>query len=138
MKMIFHYDTNKSHFHNKGFALSLVLKVRFFGTRKWPIPQAKMSPIPESRFPFTTRKDDFPAVPDFYGHRHDSNMCWNIYLYNANYRKYVRCINDHSLSSFNCYYKEFLVLLNFKPKMATIKVPVNCRSTPYCDNKKSN
>ena len=37
MKMSFHYDANKTHFHNKGFALSLVLKVRFFGTRKWPI-----------------------------------------------------------------------------------------------------
>ena len=24
-------------FHNKGFALSLVLKARVFGTRKWPI-----------------------------------------------------------------------------------------------------
>ena len=35
MKMIFNYDANKTHFHNKGFALSLVLKVRFFGTRKW-------------------------------------------------------------------------------------------------------
>ena len=37
MKMIFNYDANKTHFHNKGFALNLVLKVRFFGTRKWPI-----------------------------------------------------------------------------------------------------
>ena len=37
MKMIFNYDANTTHFHNKGFALSLVLKVRFFGTRKWPI-----------------------------------------------------------------------------------------------------
>ena len=37
MKMIFNYDANKIHFHNKGFALSLVLKVRFFGTRKWCI-----------------------------------------------------------------------------------------------------
>ena len=37
MKMIFNYDANKTHFHNKGFALSLVLKVRCFGTRKWPI-----------------------------------------------------------------------------------------------------
>ena len=37
MKMIFNYAANKTHFHNKGFALSLVLKVRFFGTRKWPI-----------------------------------------------------------------------------------------------------
>ena len=37
MKMSFNYDANKTHFHNKGFALSLVLKVRFFGTRKWRI-----------------------------------------------------------------------------------------------------
>ena len=27
----------RNHFHINGFALSLVLKVRFFGTRKWPI-----------------------------------------------------------------------------------------------------
>ena len=38
MKMIFNYDANKTHFHNKGFALSFVLKVRFFWTRKWPNP----------------------------------------------------------------------------------------------------
>ena len=37
MKMIFNYDANKTHFHNKGFALRLVLRVRFFGTRKWLI-----------------------------------------------------------------------------------------------------
>ena len=37
MKMIFNYDANETLFHNKGFALSLVLKARFFGTRKWPI-----------------------------------------------------------------------------------------------------
>ena len=37
MKMIFNYDADETHFHNKGFALSLVLKVRCFGTRKWPI-----------------------------------------------------------------------------------------------------
>ena len=35
--MSFNYDANKTHFHNKGFALSLVLKVKLFGTRKWPI-----------------------------------------------------------------------------------------------------
>ena len=29
--------TIKNHFHVNGFALSLALKVRFFGTRKWPI-----------------------------------------------------------------------------------------------------
>ena len=37
-KIIFNYDANKTHFHNKGFALSLVLKAKFFGTRKWPLP----------------------------------------------------------------------------------------------------
>ena len=37
MKIIFNYVANKTHFHNKGFALSLVLKVKLFGTRKWPI-----------------------------------------------------------------------------------------------------
>ena len=41
MKMIFNYYANKTHFHNKGFALSLVLKVRFFGTRKWPIREGE-------------------------------------------------------------------------------------------------
>ena len=46
VKMIFNYYANKTHFHNKGFALSLVLKVRFFGTRKWPIcfPVSSNSP----------------------------------------------------------------------------------------------
>ena len=43
MKMIFNYDANKTHFQNKGFALSLVLKVRFFGTRKCPIASISFS-----------------------------------------------------------------------------------------------
>ena len=37
MEMIFHSHANKSHFHKKGCALGLILKVRFSGTRKWPI-----------------------------------------------------------------------------------------------------
>ena len=37
VEMSFNYDANKTHFHNKGFALSLALKARLFGTRKWPI-----------------------------------------------------------------------------------------------------
>ena len=37
MKMISYSHANKTHFHNTGFALSLVLKVRCFGTRQWPI-----------------------------------------------------------------------------------------------------
>ena len=34
VEMSFNYDANKTHFHNKGFALSLVLKVKLFGTWK--------------------------------------------------------------------------------------------------------
>ena len=37
VQIIFYYHANKTHFHKKGFALGLVLRVRGFGTRKWPI-----------------------------------------------------------------------------------------------------
>ena len=37
MEIIFHSHENKTHFHKKGYASSLILKVRVFGTRKWPI-----------------------------------------------------------------------------------------------------
>ena len=37
MEIIFHSYANKTHFHKKGCAPSLILKVRVFGTRKWPI-----------------------------------------------------------------------------------------------------
>ena len=37
MKVTFSSRTNKTNFHKKGFALSLVLEVRAFGTRKWAI-----------------------------------------------------------------------------------------------------
>ena len=37
MEIIFHSRANKTHFHKKGCAPSLILKVRVFGTRKWLI-----------------------------------------------------------------------------------------------------
>ena len=37
MEMIFHSYVYKTHFHKKGGALGLILKVRVFGTQKWPI-----------------------------------------------------------------------------------------------------
>ena len=37
VKMIFHSHANKTHFHMKGLALDLNLKVTVFGTRKWLI-----------------------------------------------------------------------------------------------------
>ena len=33
----FHSHANKTHFHNKSWALGLILKAGVFGTRKWPI-----------------------------------------------------------------------------------------------------
>ena len=36
-EIIFHSHANKTHFHKKGCAPSLILKVRVFGTRNWPI-----------------------------------------------------------------------------------------------------
>ena len=43
MEMIFYSHTNKTHFHKKGFALSLVLKVRIVGTRKQPSGEFKLN-----------------------------------------------------------------------------------------------
>ena len=37
MPMIFFSHANKTHFHKKGFTVSLVVKVRVYGTRKWPV-----------------------------------------------------------------------------------------------------
>ena len=37
IEIIFHSHANKTHFHKKGCALGLILKVTVFGTRKWPI-----------------------------------------------------------------------------------------------------
>ena len=37
VRMIFHSHANKTHFHKKRCALGLILKVRVFETRKWPI-----------------------------------------------------------------------------------------------------
>ena len=37
MEIIFYSHANKTHFHKKGCAPSLILKVRVFGTRKWPV-----------------------------------------------------------------------------------------------------
>ena len=45
VKMSFICIIIKTHFHNKGFALSLALKVRFFGTRKWPIRSTQMTQV---------------------------------------------------------------------------------------------
>ena len=42
MEMIFHSHVSKTHFHKKGCALGLILKLRVFGTRWRPIQVAFM------------------------------------------------------------------------------------------------
>ena len=42
VEVIFHSHANKTHFHKKGCAPSLILKVRVFGTQKWPIEVEKL------------------------------------------------------------------------------------------------
>ena len=46
VKMTFICIIIENHFHINGFALSLVMKVRFFGTRKWPIPESWFASSP--------------------------------------------------------------------------------------------
>ena len=44
MKMFSISRANNIHFHKKGFALGLDLKVRVFGTRNWPISGSRNAP----------------------------------------------------------------------------------------------
>ena len=53
--MIFHSHANQAHFQKKGCALGLILKVRVFGTRKWPIPHTRNYKGNEHNF----RRNDF-------------------------------------------------------------------------------
>ena len=46
MEMVFHSHANKTHFHKEGCALGLMLKVRLFGIRKWPIIDLYMNENP--------------------------------------------------------------------------------------------
>ena len=41
MEIILHFHANKTHFHKKGCALGLILKVNVLGTQKWPIEQTE-------------------------------------------------------------------------------------------------
>ena len=52
MEMIFHSRANKTHFHKKGCALGLILKVGVFGTQKWPVRCKKCS----EQTPLTKKK----------------------------------------------------------------------------------
>lgn len=46
--MFLYYYANESHYHQKGFTLGFVLKLRVFGTRKWPM--AKVTFIKSGKY----------------------------------------------------------------------------------------
>ena len=43
MGVILHSHGNKTHFHNKGCALGVILEVMVFGTQKWSIDHSIFS-----------------------------------------------------------------------------------------------
>ena len=47
MGVILYSHGNKSHFHNKGCALGVILEVTVFGTQKWSIDQSIFSLLGE-------------------------------------------------------------------------------------------
>ena len=44
--MVFYSHVNTTLFHKKGCPLGLILKVRVFGTRKWPTALRRFPPPP--------------------------------------------------------------------------------------------
>ena len=47
MGVILYCHGNKSHFHNKGCALGVILEMTVFGTQKWSIDQSIFSLLGE-------------------------------------------------------------------------------------------
>ena len=71
MKMIFYYHANKTHFHNKGFALGLVLRGRVFGTRKWPIDIEHFHTRDRWPYFFHKAKESVCIIKEFNSHNTD-------------------------------------------------------------------
>ena len=62
MEIIFHSHANKTHFHKKGYASSLILKVRVFGTRKCPIGTIEKINLRAATQPFKN-SDEMRVLP---------------------------------------------------------------------------
>ena len=76
MEIIFHSHTNKTHFHKKGCAPSLILKVRVFGTLKWPIAVT----VVVAKAPYKHEGDDSENVT--YNTQANSR-CFELHRYNS-------------------------------------------------------
>ena len=68
MEIIFHSHPNKTHFHKKGCAPSLILKARVFGIRKWPVAIPHQYKCKELSFPlFSALLDVHPKYDALHG-----------------------------------------------------------------------
>ena len=74
MEIIFHSPANKTHFHKKGCAPSLILKVRVFGTRKWPIVLKWCQHQQQYKFPNTSEHFFRTLFKSLLNHQCISNM----------------------------------------------------------------
>ena len=77
-KSLFHPHANKTHFHKKGCAPRLILKVRVFGTRKWLIGRCCI------RFNSTANKDK--TTPNIVGLARSLGQNWLVEM--------VKVVND--------------------------------------------
>ena len=60
--MVFYSHVNTTLFHKKGCPLGLILKVRVFGTRKWPTALRRFPPPPRWRIFSGEGKDKRPLA----------------------------------------------------------------------------
>ena len=62
MEIAFHSHANKTHFHKKGCTPRLILKVRVFGTRKWPIETGRGYKMPKPVYRAAVKSVLFSAM----------------------------------------------------------------------------
>ena len=81
MEIIFHSHAIKPHFHKKGCAPSLILKMRVFGTRMWPICDSvqdndciNRNPVPVAGL-MIKRQGQSSFTPSLIENNHGLRMC---------------------------------------------------------------
>ena len=118
MEIIFPSHANKTHFYKKGCAPSLILKVRVFGTRKWPI-----------RIDFLRTLLIHPwgaRVSQWWEHLPPSNMVW-VQLFKV---FFGRQSNERNFNIFSNIGKTPLALLGEVANASPRQTPPTCLGFP--------
>ena len=127
MEIIFHSHANKTHFHKKGCAPSLTLKVRVFGTRKWPIRCWLLLYVKGEGFTRQTFLIDNLSVHYLTGNAQlfPSTVIWLNFLNSPNSRAFKTIIivsqqkKNSSLHSYTLKYKQILTKIQLIPSKQT-------------------